>query len=147
LILAVCLAVIVFISWRGLERPLQQVSAIEFPFYVFAAAIFVKCLFIFRCARERLVVGLALANLVISAVLGLASVREGVLVNLIKYSKFGLWSLALLISISILISSTRQPGSPLKDGGAMVTNRGLLVTGIVVAAVLVGMLMYFVPSR
>src|SRR5579863_1440085 len=109
LVLVLCLAVVVFVGWNGLGKPLQQVSVIELPLYIFVEALFVICLVIFRCFRERLIMGLAMVSLVIGGASGFVPVRVGPFADLIKYGEFGLWTFALLISLSALITSARRP--------------------------------------
>jgi hypothetical protein len=148
LVLVLCLALVVFASWRALRTPMQEVRVIELPLYVLVAAIFVKCLVIFRCFRERLIVGLAMVSLAIGGASGLFPVRVGPFADLIKYGKFGLWTVALLISLSALVDSARRPHVPGEGGVAVLSSRGLLVWGVVLAtALLLGALMYFVPMR
>jgi len=148
LVLVLCLAAVVFVSWKGLRKPIQQVSVIELPLYILVAAIFVKCLGVFRCFRERIIAGLAIASLSIGAIAGLVPVRVGPFSDLISYCKFGLWTLALLISLSMLMSSARRPDVRGEEGVTTSASRGLLVLSIVLAtALILGALMYFVPLR
>jgi hypothetical protein len=148
LVLVLCLAVIAFVSWIGLRKPVQQVSVIELPLYIIVEILLVKCLIIFRCFRERLIVGLAMVSLAIGSSSGFIPARIGPLPELIKYGKFGLWTFALLISLSALVGSVRRPDVPGEEGVAVFTSRGLLVLSIIlVTALLVGALMYFVPLR
>jgi hypothetical protein len=146
--LVLSLAVVVFVSWNGLRKPILPISVIELVLYVLVAAIFVKCLVIFRCVRERLILGLALTSLAIGGASGLVPVGIGAFADLIKYGKFGLWTFALLISISALISSARRPPVLGNEAVTVSPSRGLLVLSIVlVTALLLGALMYFIPLR
>ena len=148
LVLVLSLALVVCVSWNGLRKPIQHIRVLELLLYVLVAAIFVKCLVIFRCFRERLIVGLALTSLAIGGASGLVPVGGGAFADLIKYGKCGLWTFALLISISALISSARRPYVPDKKAVTVSPSRGLLVLSIVlVIALLLGALMYFIPLR
>lgn len=148
LVLVFCLALVVLVSWNGLRKPMQQVSIIDLPLYVLVIAILVGCLVNFSCFRERLIVGLAMASLVIGGISALVPVKVGPIDGLIKYGKFGLWTFALLISLSALIDSVRRPAVSGENGITVSKYRGLLVLGIVlVTTLLFGVLIYFVPLR
>ncbi len=89
-----------------------------------------------------------MVSLAIGGASGFVPVRVGPFAELIKYGTFGLWTITLLISLSALVASARRPNVPGEQEAPVFTGRGLLVLSIVLmTALLLGTLMYFVPLR
>jgi hypothetical protein len=137
-----------FLAWEGLSgRPFSQGSLWNLSWDVVAIAACAKSILMFRCLRERLVLGIVMVRLVVELAIrsmpnlfnsNAGSVREFV---------FALWTGALIVSLSMLVSSVRRPveANP-AEGHSMISFTPLLVLcAVVMAVLLIGALLYFVP--
>ncbi len=146
LTLTLSLVLVVFVSWIDVSKPVQRISLFNLVLLISVEIMLARGLAIFRCFRERLILGVIMTTLAISVVSELLHFRNESNAELINYSEFGLWVLALLLSLSALVNSVMRPNIPDAGGGRIITKAGLLVmTAIIIIALLVGMLMYFVP--
>jgi hypothetical protein len=102
---------------------------------------------IFRCLRERFVIGIV----IVRAAIGLASAALTNLVNsfsdVVRKAIFALWMFAFFVSLSMLVDAVRSPRVVIGEINAKTTRHVRIFLIVVAAMLLVGMLMYFVPSR
>jgi len=99
----------VLVSWRTLDKPYHRPTLIELPFYILAIAIGVRWLLMFKCAVERLVLGLSLINFVVGVVSAyVPTIGSGPFSELIRSGKLSLWVFVLVVSIGMLFLSARS---------------------------------------
>jgi hypothetical protein len=102
----------VLVSWRTLDKPYHRPSLIELPFFIVTVAIGVRWLLMFRCAVERLVLGLSLINFATGVVSAhVPSIGAGPFSELIGTGKLSLWVFVLVVTIGMLILSARSHDS------------------------------------
>ncbi len=148
LVITALFVVEVYVSWRGLGRPSLKNSLIELPFYIAVFVISAKLFVIFRCFRERLVMGLATVAFVMGVASGYFPTDVSRFAPLASYGRLALWSLALLISLSMLVESARNPYVEIEGGNKMTVKRALLILcTAILTMLLIGALMYLVPLR
>jgi hypothetical protein len=135
-----------FVSWRDLHKAPQPRDFIQLPFAILLVAIYAKSLPIFKCFRERLVLGLAIASFVLAEVSEFAPAIVGPFAGLVKSGDLALTGLALLVSLSMLIQSARNPHVETGEGEMKMVGRNFLILcAVIIAVLLVGAMLYFVP--
>lgn len=138
----------VFLSWRVLGKTFPAYNLVGVFRDIVMIMVCAKLLLIFRCFRERLVVGIVMLRYVISLVSGFMPTVFNRAAGPIRSVDLALWVLALIVSLSMLIHSARKPYVESKDDDAMkVKRRWLILSAFIVTALLLGALMYFVPLR
>jgi hypothetical protein len=105
-------ALLSFTSWRGLHRGPASPDLTVLLFILIVAAIFVRALVEFKCFRERLIFGIAIAILSIGQIERYAPSAFGGHFETEKLTRLVLALAGLLISLTMLIQSlvTRPAG-------------------------------------
>ena len=144
----------VFNSWRALDKPISRPHLTELPFNVLIILIYAPILWmVLRCFTERFVIGIATVHMAISVVSWFA---PGLLVAslfnpatvLVRRVFFALWIVAFLLSLNMPLQSARHPYIELDKIPSGVGNRGLLILGgIMLTAIVLGALLYFIPLQ
>ncbi|HEU0046247.1 MAG TPA: hypothetical protein VFQ43_01425 [Nitrososphaera sp.] len=151
LFLVACFSWVTFVGWKGLHKAPEHPSFIELLFFIFAAAIYAKGLMIFKCFRERLVLGIVIASLVTDEVSGFFPAIVGPYAHLVKSVKLVLWVLCLLVSLTMFVQSARSPNVAPSNAEASITRQpkqNILILLVVTLTVLVlGAMLYFLPFR
>jgi prepilin signal peptidase PulO-like enzyme (type II secretory pathway) len=113
LFLVVSFSVFAFLGWKGLQKPLALPSLFELIFVVvLAAATLVTWLVRFTCFRERLLLVLFIASLVIGQVARfLPSSVFSSHAETVKSGKLVLSLLGLIVSLSMLVQPVANPHS------------------------------------
>jgi hypothetical protein len=94
------------LAWRGLNRPVQRISLFELPFVILAFLVVGRFFWMFRCLRERLVLGFGMIAFAISVTLGFfPGFMESPLGETLKIYKLVLWFLSFVISASMIVPS------------------------------------------
>jgi hypothetical protein len=144
----------VFLNWKGLDKPLSRPSVVELPFYILSVVVYVPIFWtVLRCFTERFVLGIAAVHLAIAIVSWFApSFFVDSLFNpitvLIRRAFFALWIVAFLLSLNMPIQSARHPYVQIENVPSSVGNRRLLILcAVMVTAIVLGALLYFVPLR
>jgi hypothetical protein len=131
----------VFQRWQELGRPF----AVESPLELFAMALLVatclKLLTIFKGPRERFIVVVAMVVLLS----GLAASFLNPIASLARHTILVLWLLASLMGLSMFVWPPQSPRIEVKAGE--IKYRMLIFLVFAVSAVVVGVLMYFLPFR
>jgi hypothetical protein len=146
LLFAACCALLVIVSWKTTGKAPSKHSYFDIPFNVLTILILGRWPVVFRCFRERFVLGLVL----VSQVKWLVSWFVPTLgVAVLARQMFRvLWVLAFLMSLSMLVQSARNPYVEPEEGDTMKVKRGMLIMGaVIVTALLLSALLYFVPLR
>lgn len=125
----------VFESWKDLGRPLRAEGSLDLFFMALVAAAGLKLLTIFRGPRERFLVGLTIA--------GIAASLFNPIARLARYVFFVLWILALLMGLSMLVWPPAPPR--IKGGTGKIKQRMLILAAVVISAIILGALIYFIP--
>jgi hypothetical protein len=94
------------LSWRSMHHPLAASAVSTFGMLV-ALVILVQVFFSSKCIRERLVAGIVMIVLGIGYLDAVAVARVGHGVGALEVSRPILWTVATLISLTMLISSIR----------------------------------------
>jgi hypothetical protein len=134
-------------SWRGLGKIPVRHSLIELPVYLFIVVVYAKLIAVFRCYRERFIVGIAMASLAIGLVAAYAPSVVGPFAHSVGLGQFVLYSLALAISLSMVLEAVRSPRVQAGNTHVLVPPRLLALCALIITALLVGALWYFVPWR
>jgi hypothetical protein len=114
-------SVIAFVSWKGLNKPQEHHSLPQLLFAIFALAVAAQLLVKFTCFRERLLLGIAIINLLTMEVQGFAPSVFSKHVELVKSVKFASVLLGLFVSLTMLVQAVRSPnvkragGTPLNS--------------------------------
>ena len=138
----------VFLSWKVLGKGFQEYSLFDVLRDVAVIAACAKFLLMYRCLRERFVVGLVIFRFVVGLVSGFMLNLVNGVAGLVRAGDLALWVLALLVSLSMLIQSAWNPNVGSEDGSTMTVRRRLLIlSAFIVTALLLGTLLYFVPQR
>ena len=101
--------VITFASWNGLHKPPEHDSLAQLISVIFVLAVAAQLLVKFTCFRERLLLGIAIINLLTMEVQGFAPSVFSNHVELVKSVKFALVLLGLFVSLTMLIQAARNP--------------------------------------
>ena len=147
-------AVEVFLSWKGLNKPISRPNLVELPFYILIVLVYAPIFWmVLRCFAERFVIGIAAVHMAISIVswfvpsLFVVSLYNPMTV-LVRRTFFALWIVAFLLSLNMPIQSARHPYVELDKMPSGVGNRSLLILcAVMVTAIVLGALLYFVPLR
>lgn len=146
LVLVVCFSVLMFVSWRDLHKAPQPRDFIELAFAIFLIAISANSLLIFKCFRERLVLVLAITSFVAAEVSEFAPAIVRPFAGLVNSGDLALSGLALLVSLTMLIQSARNPHVETGEGEMKMLGRNLLILcAVIVTVLLLGAMLYFVP--
>jgi hypothetical protein len=144
----------VFMNWRDLDKPISRPDIIELPFYVLIVVVYAPIFWmVLRCFTERLVIGIATAHMAITVFsrfaprLFVPSLFNPVTVS-IHRAFLILWIIAFLVSLNMPVQAVRHPYVQLDKIPTSVENRGLLILcAVIVTAIVLGALTYFVPLR
>jgi hypothetical protein len=110
LFLVVSFAVVAFVGWKGLHRPLAPPSFVELIFAILLVAAMLATLLVpFTCFRERLLLGLFIVSLVTGEVVRFVPSLMGKHAEMIKSGKLALSLLGLIVSLSMLVQSVANP--------------------------------------
>jgi hypothetical protein len=146
LVLVVCFSVLAFVSWRDLHKPPPARDFIQLPFAILLVAISAKLLAIFKCFRERLILGLAIASFVSAEISEFAPAIVRPFAGLVNSGDLAVSGLALLVSFTMLFQSVRNPHVETREGEArMIGRRLLILCAVIVAVLLLGAMLYFAP--
>jgi hypothetical protein len=97
------------LSWRQIGKDPPERSSVDLIFYLVAIALIVTTYVpLFRCVRERLVLGIMVLRFMESGALILVRGISATSVHLLQRANFALWSVALGVSLSMLYSSRRN---------------------------------------
>lgn len=137
-----------FLSWRVLGNAFPEYNLLNVLRDFVVIAVCAKFLLMFRCSRERFVVSLVILRYVI----GLTSASMPTVVNrvagLVRIGDFALWVLALIVSLSMLVQAARSPNAKSQNGKTTTLGKRLVILfACLIAATLLGTLLYLVPSR
>jgi hypothetical protein len=108
-------AVEVFLSWKGLDKPISRPSPVELPFYILIVLVYAPIFWVvLRCFTERFVIGIATIHMAISVATWFAPrFFVASLYNpapmLIRRTFFALWIVAFLLSLNMPVQSVRHP--------------------------------------
>ena len=151
LILVGCFSILVFVGWTGLHKAFQRPSLIDLPFALFAVTFCTKGFVIFKCFRERLLLALVIANIVVGEAYGYLATIERPYAELIRTGELSLAALGLLVSLSMLFQPGPNPHSGLNGGEATVVNqikqRSLILLAVILTVLFLGAMLYFLPLR
>ena len=135
-----------FLSWRDLH------ASIPYGFFDIMTSCFgilasIWLFVLFKCIRERIVVGIVLVRSLAGALAGFTSVGAIDSVGrILKPSFLGLWALAGCISVSMLVSSVQRPRIVIAPDDRIYPKQQVVIFGgVVLAAMIIGALIYFVP--
>src|SRR5579863_6397871 len=106
---ALC-AVEVFVSWRGLDKPIARPSLFELSFYILLVAVYAPMsIMVLRCFSERFVVGVCTAVFVKAVAYFFAPILFNPVTGLVGRAFLVLWVLAFLVSLNMLVQALRNP--------------------------------------
>jgi hypothetical protein len=106
-----------FLSWKGLNKPLEHYSLGQLLVVaIFAVAVVATWLVEFTCFRERLVLGIVIINLLTMEVQGFVPSVFSKHVEMVKSAKLALGFLGLLVSLTMLIDAARSPNAGPSNG-------------------------------
>jgi hypothetical protein len=138
----------VYLSWRVLGKAFSPYNLVGVFRDIVMIMVCVKLLLIFRCFRERSVVGIVMLRYVISLASGFVPTLFNQAAGPIRSADLALWVLALIISLSMFVQSAQNPHIESQDGETtMIKRRFIILCAVIVAAAFLGALMYFVPFR
>jgi hypothetical protein len=137
------------LSWRGLDKPISRPDVIELPFYILGVVVYAPLFWmILRCFTERLVIGIAMVDRAISVVSWFVPSLFNPVTVFVSRASFALWIVAFLLSLKMPVQSARHPYVQLEEIPSSVGNRRLLILcAVIVTAIVLGALIYFVPLR
>lgn len=112
---ALCFAgaslLMLYVSWRDVGKPYAPLSFYFVAWELIVIAICFRSMMIFDCFQERLILGIAMAV----PIRGLLSkLSPGLIANLtplLRHAFLLLWAVALLASLTMLVSSISMPES------------------------------------
>lgn len=139
-VVAFC-ALQVFERWQDLNRPFAIESPLELFSMVLLVATCLTLLTIFKGPRERFIVVVAMV-VVLS---GLAASFLNPIASLARHAILVLWFLALLMGLSMFVWPPQSPRIEVKAGETK--HRMLFLLAVVLGALVVGALIYFIPIR
>jgi hypothetical protein len=93
------------------SRRLPERHLIELPFFIYVIGLSIVLVAKCPCFRERLVVGFGAMSLAIGALSSYFPRFFTPFFDVVRDSKIGLWMAALMVSITLLISSARKSKS------------------------------------
>jgi hypothetical protein len=141
-------AVEVFLSWRELGKVLPIYSQFNVLRDVFVIVACTQLLQMYRCFQERFVISLVILRYVIALVSAFMPTPMNRVADLVGIGDLTLWVLALIVSLSMLVQSARNPYvKPEHSDKTKVQWRLLILCAFIAASLLLGALMYFVPTR
>ena len=108
LFLVVSFFVIAFASWRGLHKSTETPDVVLSIFAMIVVAMLTKWLFSFTCFRERLVLVFGIVSLLAGQAQKFAPSLLGKYTEAIKTGKFALAVLGLVVSLTMLVQSSRN---------------------------------------
>ena len=120
LFLVVFFCLTTFLSWKGLDKPLAHYSFGQLLIVIFVIAMLAQWLVQFRCARERLLLGIIIISLLKMEVQGFAPSVFSKHVELLKSGQLASALIGLFVSLTMLIQAVRSPGvgpSDARTGG------------------------------
>jgi len=150
LFLVASFSIVAFVSWKGLHKPLGHRSLVELLFAILVAAMLAKVLAAFTCFRERLAVGAIIVSLVIGVVAGFVPAAFSKHAEMVKSGKLALSLLGLLVSLTMLVQSARNPSVDTSNAGTSIGWKPKQIPILAVAALtllVLGALLYFLPFR
>lgn len=145
-VVAFC-ALEVFLSWRLLGREFSAYRVNGLLADLILIGVGVRLILIFRCLRERIVIGVA----IVRGFVGLISMAIPNLLNpfagTVRFGIVSLWVLAFLVGLSMLVDSVRAPklNAEITETDIKAKQGLLLVVGVLVALFIIGALVYFFP--
>jgi hypothetical protein len=101
--------VIAFASWKGLNKPPEHYSFAQLLIVIFVVALAAQLLVKFTCFRERLLLGIAIINLLTMEIQGFAPSVFSKHVELVKSAKFASVLIGLFVSLTMLTQAARNP--------------------------------------
>ena len=102
----------IFLSWRALGKPFLEHNLYDLLFrIVICSLLFPFLLNISRCVPERFILGIIMIRFVTGWVIEFAPNLVVPVAGLVRQCNLVLWILALLISLTILVSSLSNPKS------------------------------------
>jgi hypothetical protein len=138
-----------FQGWKRLHKAPDRPDLITLASLIILTVLLAKSLVNFTCFRERLIFILILVGLVADYVFEFYPAIIGTHVLLANSIISSLWTLALLVSLTMLFQSFRSPRIQMTDRQAAIaklSTRILLYTLAAILAILIlGALMYFLP--
>ena len=134
-----------------LHKAFQRPNLIDLPFAVFAVVFCAKGFVTFKCFRERLLLGLVIASIVLGEAYGYLATSETPYAQWIRTGKLSLALLGLLVSLTMLVQSAANPQVRPTDGKTAATNQikrgSLILLAVIVTAILLGAALYLLPLR
>jgi hypothetical protein len=107
---AVCLLML-YLNWRDLGKPYSRASTYDLFWEVVSIAACYELLMVFRCLRERIVVGLLMLIAIRVVVSRFVPALQNEFASPLRYIFLMLWTLALLTSLSMVVSPRPVPKS------------------------------------
>lgn len=137
-----------FTNWRELDKPISRPSLPELPFYILLLVVYAPIfLMIFRCFRERFVIGIGTAQTAMAVVSWFAPTLFSPLAYLIRWAFLVLWVLAFVLSLNMPVQAARNPYIAGEGAESLKPTKSWLIMGSVILILMVlGALLYFVPS-
>ena len=111
LFLVACFSMMVFVGWKGLHKAPEHKSIVELLFYIVVAAALARLLVAFTCWRERLVITVVIVSLLIGVVTGFVPSIFRQHTEVLRSGKLALSLLGLLVSLTVLVQSVRNPNA------------------------------------
>ena len=144
----------VFLNWRELNKPTPRPETIELAFYVLFILVYAPILWmVLRCFAERFVIGIATVHMAITVFsrlvprLFVPSLFNPVTVS-IHWVFLILWIIAFSLCLNMPIQAIRHPYIHIEETPSNVGNRRMLIlSAVVVTAIVLGALLYFVPLQ
>jgi hypothetical protein len=100
-----------FLSWRALGKPFLEHNLYDLFFQIFlwVVVLFPVLVNISRCVPERFILGIVIFRFVTGWVIEFAPNLVEPVAGLVRQCNLVLWSLAFLISVTMLVSSLSKP--------------------------------------
>lgn len=139
----------VFLSWKGLDKPISRPSLVELPFYILIVVVYAPIFWmVLRCFAERFVVGIATVHMAVAIAFWFAPTFLNPVAGLVRRTFFVLWCLAFLMTLNMPVQSVRHPYVEIEKINTRVENRRLLnLCALAATMLLLGALLYFVRLR
>jgi hypothetical protein len=146
---ALC-ALEVYSSWKALGRPISPpASLFDLLFYVLVVVVYAPIfLMIFRCFSESFIIVIATVHIAMAVVSWFAPGLFDPYKNLIGWAFVALWITGLVLSLNMAVQAIRNPFMAPEGDEASSPKKGLLILGaVIVIAFIVGLTLYWIPSR
>jgi hypothetical protein len=146
---ALC-ALEVYSSWKALGRPISRpASLFDLLFYILVVVVYAPIfLMIFRCFSERFIIAVATVHIAMAVVSWFAPGLFRPYTNFIGWAFVALWIAGLVLSLNMPIQAIRNPYIAPEGEEASSPKKGLVILGaVIVIAFLLGLTLYWIPSR